>query len=525
MADVFEALELSLDDDLLELLQVVRLEGLDPAHHVVERDPRRPDVAREALVAVALEDLGRDVRRRAALLVHRVGGALEFAAHAEVADLDRVGQVDQNVVEFDVAVDDVFAVDVFEALDDLFEDDLRRRLVQLRALPDEGEQVSADVFHDEDDVFFCFEGVEDLRDELVAELAEDFDFVVDFLARAFVFQVLLVEGLDGDEVAAADVEREVHLPEGAAAEEAAVLVEVEGTVGVFSFGVVELLDELGDLFHFFAVENRLANGGLDALDFDVGDLIGVTVAFVGVFVDVFVCVFAVEVLLARAGDFVGDVVDVGFDVVVSAEDVVFVGVVVDVEAEVQVFVFEFEFVEVEVAFESVFEYVFLGFVFGALRGGEWDVDFWVVDEVVFVDEDFFVDGFVVFVVEFGDGAFAVVFGVDCGEAFGVFVLELEFHLEVVFFFLFVFGNGVVFRGGGVFEVRGDVFVVFDVVHVDVVFRAVARDLRRFQKLVRNVVVRRADQVTRVLVEVFRVRNFAEVFYVVRAVAAGLFRLQ
>jgi len=120
-----------------------------------------------------------------------------------------------------------------------------------------------------------------------------------------------------------------------------------------------LFDELGDLFHFFAVENRLANGGLNALDFDVGDLIGVTVAFVGVFVDVFVCVFAVEVLLARAGDFVGDVVDVGFDVVVSAEDVVFVGVVVDVEAEVQVFVFEFEFVEVEVAFESVFEYVFL----------------------------------------------------------------------------------------------------------------------------------------------------------------------
>ena len=50
-------------------------------------------------------------------------------------------------------------------------------------------------------------------------------------------------------------------------------------------------------------------------------------------------------------------------------------------------------------------------------------------------------------------------------------------------------------------------------------------MRRFQKLVRNVVVRRADQVTRVLVEVFRVRNFAEVFYVVRAVAAGLFRLQ
>lgn len=76
-----------------------------------------------------------------------------------------------------------------------------------------------------------------------------------------------------------------------------------------------------------------------------------------------------------------------------------------------------------------------------MSGSERDVDFRVIDEVVFVDDDFFVEAFVVFVVEFADGGFAVVFAIDGGEAFSVFVFELEFHLQVVFFFFFVFvGN-------------------------------------------------------------------------------------
>lgn len=89
-----------------------------------------------------------------------------------------------------------------------------------------------------------------------------------------------------------------------------------------------LFDELGDFFHFFSIENRFANGGLNALNFDVGDLgglnvsIGGTVIFVYVFVVVvnveFICVFAVVIFFSRTGDFVGNVVDVGFDVVVSA---------------------------------------------------------------------------------------------------------------------------------------------------------------------------------------------------------------
>jgi hypothetical protein len=50
---------------------------------------------------------------------------LELPTHPEIAYFYCVCEVDENVVQFDVAMDDVFAVDVFQSFDDLFEYDFR----------------------------------------------------------------------------------------------------------------------------------------------------------------------------------------------------------------------------------------------------------------------------------------------------------------------------------------------------------------------------------------------------------------
>lgn len=94
------------------LLVQVRGFGLD---HLDGHDAQRPDVDFTA-VFLLLDDLGR----------HPVwgadhGGALaallgQFGAEAEVGDLDGSAGGEQDVVGFDVAVDDVLAVQVDEAL-------------------------------------------------------------------------------------------------------------------------------------------------------------------------------------------------------------------------------------------------------------------------------------------------------------------------------------------------------------------------------------------------------------------------
>ncbi len=67
------------------------------------------------------DDFGGDVGRSAALIVDESVFVDDFA-DTKVADLDATFTVEQDVVELDVAMKDVAAVDVGESIDDLAED-------------------------------------------------------------------------------------------------------------------------------------------------------------------------------------------------------------------------------------------------------------------------------------------------------------------------------------------------------------------------------------------------------------------
>lgn len=93
------------------LLVEVRRLGLD---HFDRHDAEGPDVD-FAAVLLLLDDLGRHPVGRA-----DHGGAFgallgEFGAEAEVGDFDCASRGEEDVVGFDVAVDDVLAVEVDEA--------------------------------------------------------------------------------------------------------------------------------------------------------------------------------------------------------------------------------------------------------------------------------------------------------------------------------------------------------------------------------------------------------------------------
>lgn len=109
------------------LVEVGRL-GLD---HLDGHDAQRPDVD-FAAVLLLLDDFGRHPVGRA-----DHGGALgallrQFGAEAEVGDFHVAARGEQDVVRFDVAVDDVLGVQMHEALASLFCVSIRfisRRLV------------------------------------------------------------------------------------------------------------------------------------------------------------------------------------------------------------------------------------------------------------------------------------------------------------------------------------------------------------------------------------------------------------
>ena len=89
--------------------------------------------------------------------------------------------VEQYVVELDVSVHDVLVVDVVQRFDDLLEKVLRNVFFESASLADVVEQVAAaSEFHDEQYVFFGFEGLVELHDVAVTDLFENVDFLHHF---------------------------------------------------------------------------------------------------------------------------------------------------------------------------------------------------------------------------------------------------------------------------------------------------------------------------------------------------------
>jgi len=85
--------------------------------HLVQENAIRPVVDREVVV-VSLQDLGRDVIRRAAEGV-RLAVLGDPFAHAKVADLAVALAVEKHIVQLEVTVDDSLVVQELETAQDL----------------------------------------------------------------------------------------------------------------------------------------------------------------------------------------------------------------------------------------------------------------------------------------------------------------------------------------------------------------------------------------------------------------------
>lgn len=144
--------ELSLQNELVQIFEVRRLKGHRSAQHSEEKDAEGPDVDEEAFIALVNDDLRRQVSRSTALLLYNLA-FLDYLRDTEVAYLDALLAVEQDVIQFDVSVDDRPAMNVRQPVRDLLEDELGVRLLQLSLALDQSQEVAAtSVLHDHEEM-------------------------------------------------------------------------------------------------------------------------------------------------------------------------------------------------------------------------------------------------------------------------------------------------------------------------------------------------------------------------------------
>lgn len=126
---------LIVEDAHLGLLRSLRAEGVAPGEKDVDEHTQAPHVTRRAEVRSAHENLGRRVRERARKVgeVRRVG--LDRISETEIGQLDDLGiGEDEDIVSFDVAVDDALTVEVGDGRDELLREAADFELEQDAAL-------------------------------------------------------------------------------------------------------------------------------------------------------------------------------------------------------------------------------------------------------------------------------------------------------------------------------------------------------------------------------------------------------
>ena len=97
------------DDHFLQFIHVVCSEGNYSVEHGVQNDPCRPYIDAEALIASIFKDLWRNVRRCTTLFSQDFTSSDDFA-DTKVADFDFTVGRKQNIVQFNVPVENAFRV-------------------------------------------------------------------------------------------------------------------------------------------------------------------------------------------------------------------------------------------------------------------------------------------------------------------------------------------------------------------------------------------------------------------------------
>ncbi|GIX65410.1 ABC transporter ATP-binding protein, putative [Babesia caballi] len=211
---------------LLDDRRLVRaVEGREAAQQNVQDHADGPDVA--LVVVHALEHLGRNVVRRADLLLH-LGVDVAVRREAKVNDpdvgVDGLG-LEQQVLRLEVAVHDVLPVHVVDAAQHLLDDFGRVLLREALAAHYLVEQLASRVeLRDEVVVLFVLEELEDLHDVRVVQRLEHVHLAQQRLVVALALHGALNYHLHGVLLAGGAVEAQQHLAEGALAEQLHCLV-------------------------------------------------------------------------------------------------------------------------------------------------------------------------------------------------------------------------------------------------------------------------------------------------------------
>mmetsp|Transcript_16269 Transcript_16269/g.41497 ORF Transcript_16269/g.41497 Transcript_16269/m.41497 type:complete len:270 (+) Transcript_16269:611-1420(+) len=198
---------------LAEGLHGARLEGEVSGEHREEQHARRPHVGLRAVVLLLREDLWRRIVRRAAEQLELLVGRPDILGEAKVGEQHAAAAVEQQVVELQIAVDDMHhTVAVAQRRRELPAVGAGCGLVEGPTLVEQVAQRAAGrVLQHEADGGRRQEHLEAARDVRVAELLVELHLGVGALAQLRVAQLCAQHRLDGDAPARQLVNREPHL--------------------------------------------------------------------------------------------------------------------------------------------------------------------------------------------------------------------------------------------------------------------------------------------------------------------------
>lgn len=174
-------------------------------NHLNSHDTQTPDI-NLAAVLFARDDFGCHPVRGADHGGAFHLGLVDLGAEAEVGELDMTVEVEEDVVGFDVAVDDALGVEELKAMEGLAADGGDLALGHHVKGHDIGQTAAFHVLHDHPEVALDEEGIHEVDDVLVSTIFHDEDFIDDEVLFGLLFEIHL---LDGDALVRADFERGV----------------------------------------------------------------------------------------------------------------------------------------------------------------------------------------------------------------------------------------------------------------------------------------------------------------------------
>ena len=189
---------LGVEDLLMQVFHVIGFEGYCAKEKSEKDDSCAPQIRPEPPVAFIFNDLWCDVGWSATLFVHdftRFDGLRD----AKIGNFNQAFAVKENIVQFDVPMQDRLRVNVADAFDDLLKKDLGKRLLALFTLPHEVEKITARAqLHDQHDVTLSLECLVQLHHGGMSQSKQDSHLVHNLHPLLVVSQVLLINRFNSD---------------------------------------------------------------------------------------------------------------------------------------------------------------------------------------------------------------------------------------------------------------------------------------------------------------------------------------